>query len=82
MTEIGAWRLLGVPSSGAFGSVFKAESLQHSGGEPFAFKLAHRRMDPRLQREAELLRRVRHRVIAGERSRAYLTFHPCAPGVL
>jgi len=60
MSEIGAWRLLGLRSGGAYGSVYRAEPLQQPGSGPFALKLALHPMDPRFPREAELLRRVRH----------------------
>ncbi len=58
--RIGAWRLLELRSWGAYGTVYRAEPLERPGAGPFALKLAHRPMDVRVLREAELLRRVVH----------------------
>lgn len=58
--RIGAWRLLGLRSWGAYGTVYRAEPLERPGAGPFALKLAHRPMEARFLREAELLRRVSH----------------------
>lgn len=57
-TEVGSWRVLERRGRGNYGAVYRVESLEGSG--PFALKLATHPMDPRFDRETELLARIRH----------------------
>jgi hypothetical protein len=59
-TIIGSWRLLEARGRGAYGTVYRAERVGHEAAGPVALKLAHCPMDPRFEREVELLSRVRH----------------------
>jgi hypothetical protein len=55
--QIGAWRVLGFRGRGMYGTVYAAE---HGQSGPVALKLAIDPADPRFEREAELLSRIRH----------------------
>ncbi len=57
-TEVGSWRVLERRGRGNYGAVYRVESVDGSG--PFALKLATHPVDPRFDREAELLARIRH----------------------
>jgi len=57
--SIGRWRLLGQRGRGAYGVVYRAESLEEAPGV-VALKLALYPGDARFVREAELLSRVHH----------------------
>jgi len=59
-TQVGAWRLLGFQGRGVYGTVYSAVSTLNPHSEPVALKLAIYPEDPRFEREAELLSRVRH----------------------
>ncbi|HLL05143.1 MAG TPA: serine/threonine-protein kinase [Myxococcaceae bacterium] len=59
-TQVGAWRLLGFQGRGVYGTVYSAVSTRHPHAKPVALKLAIYPEDPRFEREAELLSRVRH----------------------
>ncbi|MDY7227749.1 serine/threonine-protein kinase [Hyalangium rubrum] len=58
--EIGAWRVLELRGKGAYGAVYRVEPVGESGAEPCALKLALHPVDPRFEREVELLTRLRH----------------------
>jgi eukaryotic-like serine/threonine-protein kinase len=57
---VGAWRLLARIDSGSYGVVYRAQRADDPESPPVALKLAKQPGDPRFEREAELLRRVRH----------------------
>jgi eukaryotic-like serine/threonine-protein kinase len=57
---IGAWRLMARSGQGAYGIVYRAEHVRQDPLGPFALKLAIHPEDPRFEREAELLSRIRH----------------------
>lgn len=59
-TIIGGFRLLGVKGRGSYGTVYRAERVGEESAGSVALKLAHSPMDPRFEREVELLSRVRH----------------------
>jgi predicted Ser/Thr protein kinase len=58
--QVGAWRVLGFRGRGTYGAVYRAESLEREHAAPVALKLAVHPADPRFEREAELLSRIRH----------------------
>ncbi|ADO69309.1 serine/threonine-protein kinase [Stigmatella aurantiaca] len=57
-TEIGAWRVVGQQGQGACGAVYRAERVGAEEAGPFALKLALHPLDPRFEREGELLARL------------------------
>jgi hypothetical protein len=57
-SQVGAWRVYGSRGRGTYGTVYSAVSQEHAG--PAALKLAIYARDPRFEREAELLARIRH----------------------
>jgi serine/threonine protein kinase len=59
-TELGPWRVLSLGGRGTHGTVYRAEHTGHAPPGLVALKLAHRPMDPRFEREAEVLWRLRH----------------------
>jgi serine/threonine protein kinase len=59
-TIIGSWRLVEARGWGAYGTVYRAERVGQEDAGPVALKLAHRPMEPRAEREVELLSRVHH----------------------
>jgi hypothetical protein len=59
-TQVGAWRVLDRGGHGSYGMVYRVERAGDAGAGTFALKLALRQMDPRFEREAELLSRVTH----------------------
>jgi serine/threonine protein kinase len=59
-TEVWPWRVLGLSGRGTYGTVYRAEKIGHEHEGPVALKLAKYPMDPRFEREGELLSRMRH----------------------
>jgi serine/threonine protein kinase len=59
-THVGTWRVLGFRGRGTYGAVYQAVSLKREHAAPVALKLAVYPADPRFEREAELLSRIRH----------------------
>jgi len=59
-TQVGAWRVLGFRGRGIYGTVYAAQRADSEQSGPAALKLAIYPDDPRFQREAELLARIRH----------------------
>ena len=59
-TKVGAWRVHGFRGRGTYGTVYRAVSQEHAQTGPVALKLAIYPGDPRFEREAELLSRIRH----------------------
>lgn len=59
-TQVGAWRVLGRGGHGSYGMVYRVERVGDAGAGTFALKLALRPLDPRFEREAELLSRLTH----------------------
>src|SRR5687767_8357362 len=59
-TQVGAWRLLGFRGRGIHGTVYVAERADGEQSGLVALKLAIYPADPRFEREAELLARIRH----------------------
>jgi hypothetical protein len=59
-TQIGAWRVYGIQGRGTYGTVYRA--VREDGGQSglAALKLAVYPGDPRFEREAALLSRIRH----------------------
>ncbi|WP_225411995.1 serine/threonine-protein kinase [Stigmatella hybrida] len=58
--QVGAWRVLGRGGHGSYGMVYRVERVGDEGAGTFALKLSLRPMDPRFEREAELLSRLTH----------------------
>jgi len=59
-TQVGAWRVLGFRGRGIYGTVYTAEPSDREQPGLAALKLAIYPADPRFEREAELLARIRH----------------------
>jgi len=59
-STVGAWLILGRIDSGSYGVVYRARRADDPKSPPVALKLAKQPGDPRFEREAELLQRVRH----------------------
>jgi eukaryotic-like serine/threonine-protein kinase len=57
-TEIGAWRVVSHEGQGSYGAVYRVERVGDEGSGPFALKLALYPLDPRFEREGELLARL------------------------
>jgi serine/threonine protein kinase len=57
---VGPWLILERLDSGSHGVVFRAQRAGHPEAGSFALKMARQSRDARFEREAELLRRVRH----------------------
>ncbi|WP_225414377.1 serine/threonine protein kinase [Stigmatella hybrida] len=55
--EVGPWRVESLCGRGSYGAVYRVVDPE---GESFALKMALQPWDPRFEREAELLRRVKH----------------------
>ncbi|MCP3136283.1 serine/threonine-protein kinase [Pyxidicoccus xibeiensis] len=59
-TEIGSWRVLERRGRGNYGAVYLVEQLGDPDAGPFALKLATHPLDPRFDREEELLSCIHH----------------------
>jgi serine/threonine protein kinase len=59
-TKVGPWRVTGFRGRGIYGTVYSAEPVGRGKRGPMALKLAIYPADPRFEREAELLARIRH----------------------
>ncbi len=59
-TQVGTWRVTGTRGRGTYGTVYTAVSQEPGPAKPVALKLAVYPADPRFEREAELLSRIRH----------------------
>jgi hypothetical protein len=57
---LGPWRILEPIDSGTYGSVYRASLADRPEADGYALKLAHHAEDERMEREAELLLRIRH----------------------
>ena len=58
--EVGPWRVRGLRGQGSYGAVYQVEPVGSGTDTRFALKLALYAGDPRFEREAELLSRLRH----------------------
>ncbi|NMO20011.1 serine/threonine protein kinase, partial [Pyxidicoccus fallax] len=61
-TEVGSWRVLERRGRGNYGAVYRVERIGNPGAGPFALKLATHPLDPRFEREAEMLSLIHHPV--------------------
>jgi hypothetical protein len=59
-TEIGSWRVLERRGRGNYGAVYRVEDRHHPDTGSFALKLATHPLDPRFEREGEMLSRIHH----------------------
>jgi hypothetical protein len=59
-TKVGAWSVYGIQGRGTYGTVYRAVNQERKHLGPVALKLAVYPGDPRFEREAELLSRIRH----------------------
>ncbi|HEX8702300.1 MAG TPA: serine/threonine-protein kinase [Myxococcaceae bacterium] len=59
-TQVGTWRVLGFLGRGVYGTVYVVEHAAPEQTGHAALKLAIYSADPRFEREAELLSRIRH----------------------
>ncbi|HEX8704924.1 MAG TPA: serine/threonine protein kinase, partial [Myxococcaceae bacterium] len=58
-TQVGAWRVYELRGRGSYGAVYRAVSALPGRVRTVALKLAIAPGDPRFEREAELLSRIR-----------------------
>ena len=58
--QLGSWRVLSQHSRGSYGVIYRVERVGQEQAGPFALKLARHPLDPRFDREWELLSRIRH----------------------
>jgi serine/threonine protein kinase len=56
---IGPWRVLEAATSGSFGTIFRVVLAAEPSAGEHALKLARQPMDPRFEREADLMERCR-----------------------
>ncbi|WP_373371450.1 serine/threonine-protein kinase [Stigmatella ashevillensis] len=77
-TDIGPWRVQELRGQGAYGAVYRAERMGEQSSGSFALKLARHPMDPRFEREAELLSRLSHPNVPRLRDQG-LWAHPSGP---
>ncbi|WP_373371414.1 serine/threonine protein kinase [Stigmatella ashevillensis] len=59
-TQVGDWRVVSPCGRGAYGVIYKVEPVGHEAAGPFALKMALHALDPRFEREGELLSRLHH----------------------
>jgi eukaryotic-like serine/threonine-protein kinase len=59
-TRLGPWRVEGRAGYGTYGAVYRMRRTRRLLAQPVALKLARYPNDPRFEREAELLTRIRH----------------------
>jgi hypothetical protein len=64
-TEVGQWRVVSLSGRGTWGTVYRAEKIGHEHEGPVALKMAVQPLDPRYEREGELLGRMRHPSVPG-----------------
>jgi eukaryotic-like serine/threonine-protein kinase len=57
-TEVGPWRVVSLRGAGSYGAVYRVQKVGEEQAGPFALKLALRPLDPRFEREAEVLSRI------------------------
>jgi len=58
--QLGSWRVLSQHGSGSYGIIYRVERIGQEQAGPFALKLARHPLDPRFDREWQLLSRIRH----------------------
>jgi serine/threonine protein kinase len=77
-TEVGPWRVLELRGRGAYGAVYRVQRTDPVGAATYALKLALRPVDPRFEREVELLSRLHHPNVPGLHGRGQWE-HPKGP---
>ncbi|ADO67858.1 serine/threonine-protein kinase [Stigmatella aurantiaca] len=77
-TQIGSWCVRELRGLGTYGAVYRAERVGAQGSDSFALKLARHPLDPRFEREAELLSRLSHPNVPRLQDRG-LWAHPSGP---
>ncbi|WP_093524801.1 serine/threonine-protein kinase [Stigmatella erecta] len=58
--EVGPWRVESLCGRGSYGAVYRVVNTEAPEGMAYALKMALQPWDPRFEREAELLSRVKH----------------------
>jgi predicted Ser/Thr protein kinase len=71
---VGSWRVVSLQGSGSYGVVYLVEKVGQADAGPFALKLAKHPLDPRFEREGELLSRIHHPCVPRLEARGWLTF--------
>ncbi len=59
-TQVGSWRVVSQQGRGSYGIVYRVDRVGQEETGPFALKMARHPLDPRFEREWELLSRIRH----------------------
>ncbi|MFL5348737.1 MAG: serine/threonine-protein kinase [Hyalangium sp.] len=59
-TQVGAWQVVSRRGQGSYGVVYRVQRVGHPEAGDFALKLARHPMNPRFERERELLSRLHH----------------------
>ncbi len=73
-TQMGSWRVKGQHGSGSYGVVYRVEKVGQEDAGPFALKVAKHPLDPRFEREGELLSRIHHPHVPRFEARGWVTF--------
>ena len=72
-TQVGSWRVVSQQGDGSYGVVYRVERVGQEDAGPFALKLAKHPLDPRFEREGELLSRIRHSQVPRFEARGWVT---------
>ncbi len=72
-TQVGSWRVVSRHGSGSYGVIYRVERVGQEEAGPFALKLARHPLDPRFEREWELLSRIRHAQVPRFEARGWVT---------
>jgi serine/threonine protein kinase len=73
-TQIGSWRVVSQHGDGSYGVVYRVVRVGQEDAGPFALKVAKHPLDPRFEREWELLSRIRHPQVPSFEARGWVTF--------
>lgn len=73
-TRVGPWRVVSRCGHGSYGVVYRVERAEPADTRPFALKLALRPLDPRFEREGELLSRIHHPQVPRLQDRGWVKF--------
>jgi len=73
-TQVGSWRVVSQHGKGSYGVVYRVEKIGQESSGPFALKVARHPLDPRFEREWELLSRIRHPQVPRLEVQGWVTF--------
>jgi serine/threonine protein kinase len=73
-TQVGSWRVVSQHGDGSYGVVYRVVRVGQEDAGPFALKVAKHPLDPRFEREWELLSLIRHPQVPSFEARGWVTF--------